>query len=542
MAGLLGLARSACDGAGGGRGEETRRQGAEELPAMHEPQGSAVDGGSAGSRPAMHEPQWGAVDGGSAGSRPARYGASGGGGGKGFWRGDKQADRALRSCELIEFLLTLPHLPSSPPSPRARCTSHKGVLWMAGQLGLHPAVMELVGRGARQQADRALRSCEAVAAVVKGRGGAVGWGKGGGESEEEGSWGGGSGGGASGRRGRCKCVLQQEQEESEGVIAQIRCCSLWWYLDCQKASCHLSNTAGHTSAPRNQLAGMSLGEAKEGLESAEEDKKTGANEVDRAVGDAADADRQRGAEVTERGAEVTERGAEVTESVAEEAAGRREGDEGAMQRRVAEGGVAVGEGAEGVSIAGRGMAAAGAFCRVHLWVEQARGAQRGGCDTNLSVAPCAGGTGRPGDRAGRPGDRAGSEAGGEGEGMESCADGSLVDGVAGECVRVLSDALHVARLDWPDVAMLRVYVSAGGPIPIPALSLALKTHLSKSLHNRAQSLPSHESPASSHQHGPSATATAAAAVPCPIVVPVAAVGPTAAADALLAVEMTAFGA
>ncbi|CAI7847422.1 unnamed protein product, partial [Closterium sp. NIES-53] len=590
-------------------------------------------------------------------------------------------------------------------------TSFNGVLWMAGQLGLDPSIMELVGGGARRQAERALRSCEAVAAVVKGRDGAVGWGKGGGGSEEEGNWegenrGGGSGGGGSGGEGWRKWVrkgclsvgrdciamtvylardvvggergevaraveeffaaarrkrreiwaaegrrsgkgrkgetgegegemgigdkggrggesgvagrgeekregvwgvgqwwvvghgreeggeeksgkessadgggsgivgatrkgrefedrgegeeegeeLEEaeeedgEEEESEGVIAadpllqyvvvpglpkgaaveiapllaapslsssSATSAAPWpssltpLHLQSTSAPCHVSNTDCHTSVLGNQLAGMSLGEGKEGRESAEADKETRAKEVDRVMGNAAETDRHRGAE--------------GTDSMAEGAVGRREGDEGEMQRRVAVGGGAEGGGAEwggaeGVSISGRGTAAAGAFCRVHLWVEQTKGEQRGGCEGKLPLA---------------------CEAAGEGEGsMGSCAD-SLVDGVAGGCVRVLSDALHVARLDWPDVAMLRVYVAAGGPIPIPALSLALKTHLSKTLHNRTQSQASHETPASSHQHGPSAVV---AEVPCPIVVPVTAVGPTAAVDALLAVEMTAFGA
>ncbi|CAI5501235.1 unnamed protein product [Closterium sp. Naga37s-1] len=733
-------------------------------PPEHKLQWDAVDGGATGIRPAPygaeHKLQWGAVDGGAIGSGPPDHGAGGGRGDETGREGAEETGRegaeetGREGAEETgrEGAEETGREGAEEPGregaeepgregaeePGREGAEERSLLWMAGQLGLDPSIMELVGGGARRQAERALRSCEAVAAVVKGRDGAVGWGKGGGGSEEEGNWegenrGGGSGGGGSGGEGWRKwvrkgclsvgrdCIAmtvylardvvggergevaraveeffaaarrkrreiwaaegrrsgtgrmgetgegegemgigdkggrggesgvagrgeekrevvwgvgqwwvvghgreeggeeksgkesaadgggsgivgatrkgrdfedrgegeeegeeleeeeeEDEEEESEGVIAAdplLQCLVVpglpkgaaveiapllaapplssssatsaapWpssltpLHLQSTSAPCHVSNADCHTSVLGNQLAGMSLGEGKEGRESAEADKETGAKEVDRVVGDAAETDRHRGAE--------------GTDSMAEGAVGRREGDEGEMQRRVAVGGGAEGGGAEwggaeGVSISGRGTAAAGAFCRVHLRVEQTKGEQRGGCEGKLPLA---------------------CEAAGEGEGsMGSCAD-SLVDGVAGGCVRVLSDALHVARLDWPDVAkkithysslppsplfpspslldttrstpqMLRVYVAAGGPIPIPALSLAVKTHLSKTLHNRTQSQASHETPASSHQHGPSAVV---AEVLCPIVVPVTAVGPTAAVDALLAVEMTAFG-
>ncbi|CAI5467949.1 unnamed protein product [Closterium sp. Yama58-4] len=184
------------------------------------------------------------------------------------------------------------------------------------------------------------------------------------------------------------------------------------------AACHLSNTDTHTSALGNQLAGMSLGEGKEGHKSAEAEKVVGAMDADRVEGNRAGAGK------------------------------------GERKRRAA-----VEGGAEGVSIVGQATAAAGAFCRVHLWVEQAMGERTRGkeqgreCEAQHPLAR---------------GVEAGDGAGFEGEARESLADSS-VDGVAGRCVGVLSDALHVARLDWPDVAMLRVYVAAGGPIPIPVL-------------------------------------------------------------------------
>ncbi|CAI5500618.1 unnamed protein product [Closterium sp. Naga37s-1] len=659
----------------------------------HELQGSPVDGGAIGT--SFKGVLWMA---GQLGLHPPIMDGAGGGRGE-----ETSRQRGRQGAEEL--------------------TSFKGVLWMAGQLGLDPPIMELVEGGARRQAERALRSCEAVAAVVKGRDGAgvVGGerkevaraveeffaaarrerreiraavrsgkkrreetgegqgeegtgekGGGGGEGEvegrgegkREGEWGvgrwwvvghggeegvdkkegkesaAGAGDGTVGASGavagegegreeeeeeeeggegdeedreeqgsegviaadaRLQFVVVPglpkgyvralagpllgpcwgknvvQQEESAGVIAadpllqyavvpglrasveiapllaapflsysSATSAAPWpssltpLHLPSTSAPCHVSNTDGHTSVLGNQLAGMSLGEEKEGVESAAADKETGAKEVDRILGDMAEEGRQRGAE--------------VTDSMAEGAAGRSEGDEGEMQGRVAVGGRA-----EGVSIAGQATAAAGAFCRVHLWVEQARGeeteAEQGReCEAHHSLAH---------------GVEAAGSAGGEGQARESLAD-SFVDGVAGGCVSMLSDALRVARLDWPDVAerkshaallalvtplpprtpsstpqMLRAYVPVGGPIPIPALSLALKAHLSKTLHNRTQSQPSNETPAPSHHHGPSAAAAAAAAVavaPCPIVVPVTAVGPTAAADALLAVELTAFGA
>ncbi|KAJ7556728.1 hypothetical protein O6H91_05G095500 [Diphasiastrum complanatum] len=46
--------------------------------------------------------------------------------------------------------------------PYSQATMHRGILHMAGQLGLHPATMSLVSGGAGAQMDQALINCEAV--------------------------------------------------------------------------------------------------------------------------------------------------------------------------------------------------------------------------------------------------------------------------------------------------------------------------------------------------------------------------------------------